>query len=126
MLIHWVNKNNTGLRTELETVAHSQLNTYLTDTLLGLGNHQRNWEKLCKKDSFKSQQKDLFYKPGGFWFLILTISLLWEIWDNEERFIRFSRKKKTDNLPYSPLPSWVTFLEQWEILSSCNHSAVIF
>lgn len=40
VLIHLVNENQAGWRTELHTVAHIQLNTYLSDTLLGLGNHE--------------------------------------------------------------------------------------
>lgn len=40
VLNHLVNVNQTGLRTERHTVAHIQLNIYLPDTLLGVGNHE--------------------------------------------------------------------------------------
>lgn len=46
VLIHLEDENQAGLRTELHSVAHIQLNACLPDTLVGQGNHETSCENI--------------------------------------------------------------------------------
>ena len=119
VLIHLVTTNKTGLRTEPQTVARIQWNTYLLilywawETMKKPG---RNYGKRLVQEA----NKRIYYKQNGFVILVLTISLsLLENLRQWECFIRFSRKKNTDKLPNSPLSS-----QRWRQSRSSGQSSV--
>lgn len=86
VLIYLVNNSNTGLRTDLQTVAESQLNTYL----LILSWAWETMKRIGRNDVNKAHSRvneRIYYRQKEFVILILTFSLFWA-----SSFIRLAMK----------------------------------